>query len=185
LGTPATIDRRTLLYAFGIASIGSLLPAQTTSGGQVVVTRPGEGRFSYSTDELRKTNYCKVTSEDSGGVCSIFEILARPRSGPPAHVHHRENEWYHVISGEFLFKSGDKPYTIPTGGSIWLPREIPHVWANPTNSEAKLLLVCQPGGFEKFFDEMGKAIVDKQSPTQMEQIMHKYGMETVGPPVFP
>ena len=181
---PVTIDRRTLLYAFGITSISSLLPAQTTGGGRVVIVKPGEGRFSYSTEELRKTNFCKLTSEDSGGACSIFEINARPRSGPPLHVHHRENEWYHVLSGEFLFKAGDQPFTLPTGASIWLPRNIPHVWANPTTAEAQIMLVCQPGGFEKFFDEMGKAMVDKQSPAQMEGIMHKYGMETLGPPIF-
>jgi quercetin dioxygenase-like cupin family protein len=181
---PVTIDRRTLLYAFGITSISSLLRAQATNAGRVVVVRPGEGRFSYSTDELRKTNYCKLTSDDSGGACSIFEINARPRSGPPRHVHHREDEWFHVLSGEFLFKAGDQQFTLPTGASIWLPRDIPHVWANPTTAEAKVMLVCQPGGFEKFFDEMGNAMLDKQSPAQMEQIMHKYGMETLGPPIF-
>jgi quercetin dioxygenase-like cupin family protein len=181
---PVTIGRRTLLYAFGITSVSALLPAQASGGGGVVVARPGEGRFSYSTDELRKTNFCKLTSEDSGGACSIFEINARPRSGPPLHVHHRENEWYHVVSGEFLFKAGDQPFTLPTGASIWLPREIPHAWANPMTVEAKLMLVCQPGGFEKFFDEMGKAMVDNQSPAQMERIMHKYSMETVGPPIL-
>jgi quercetin dioxygenase-like cupin family protein len=181
---PVTIDRRTLLYAFGITSISSLITAQTTGGSRVVLVKPGEGRFSYSTEELRKSNFCKLTSEDTGGACSIFVINARPRSGPPLHVHHREDEWYHVLAGEFLFKAGDQTFTLPTGASIWLPRNIPHVWANPITVEAQMMLVCQPGGFEKFFDEMGKAMVDKQSPAQMEEIMHKYGMETLGPPIF-
>jgi quercetin dioxygenase-like cupin family protein len=45
-------------------------------------------------------------------------------------------------------------HNLPAGASIWLPRDIPHTWANTSNAEARLILVCQPGGFEKFFEEM-------------------------------
>lgn len=40
--------------------------------------------------------------------------------------------------------------------------------------------MCQPGGFENFFDESAKGMMDKMSATQMEAIMAKYGMETLG-----
>ena len=178
----ANIDRRTLLYAFGMASVSPLL-AQTAGRGKVAATRPGENRFAFSTAAELKRTQCKVSSEDSGGPCSAFVLNEPPRSGPFLHVHHREDEWYYVLSGEFLFKAGSEEHTLPPGGSIWLPRDIPHAYANTTTTEGKLILVCQPGGFEKFFDDLAK-LPDEMNATQMKVVMAKYGMELLGPPLL-
>jgi quercetin dioxygenase-like cupin family protein len=183
----AEIDRRTLLYAFGIASVSSLLPAQTAVSGKVAVAKPGESRFVFSTAQQARLSPCKLTSEDSAGTCSAFELRALPQSGPYQHVHHREDEWYYVLSGEFLFKAGGEPHTLPAGSSIWLPHGVPHVWANTSSAAAKLILICQPGGFEKFFEEMGNVMENVNSASaqnKMKAVMAKYGMELLGPPLF-
>jgi quercetin dioxygenase-like cupin family protein len=183
----STVDRRTLLYLFGIASVSSLLPAQTSASGKVSVAKPGESRFAFSTTQQSWLSPCKLTGEDTAGACSAFELSALPQTGPFQHVHHREDEWYYVLSGQFLFKAGGESYTMPAGASIWLPRGIPHVWANTSPAEGKLILVCQPGGFEKFFEEMGSEMEKVDSPhaqTKMKEVMAKYGMELLGPPLF-
>ena len=183
------VDRRTLLYFFGIASVGSLLPAQAAAAsGKVSLAKPGESRFSFSTAQQAKLSPCKLTSEDSAGACSAFELSASPQTGPYLHVHHREDEWYYVLSGEFLFQAGGEQHTLPMGGSIWLPRGIPHTWANTGSADAKLILVCQPGGFEKYFDEMGSEMTDVHdsdtATRKMKEVMAKYGVELLGPPLF-
>ncbi len=183
----ANIDRRKLLYLFGIASVSPLLPTQTAVSGKVAVAKSGESRFAFSTAQQARLSPCKLTSEDSAGACSAFELSALPQAGPFLHVHHREDEWYYVLSGEFLFKAGGEPYNLPTGASIWLPRGIPHAWANTATAEAKLILVCQPGGFENFFEEMGKEMEKADSASaqnKMKEVMAKYGMELLGPPLF-
>jgi quercetin dioxygenase-like cupin family protein len=179
------LSRRTALQAFGIASITSLLPAQGAPSRKVVVTKPGENRFAYTVPELRRGAACKVTNEDSAGACSLFELVARLQAGPPRHIHHREDEWYYVLAGEFLFEVGGVRHTLPVGGSIWAPRDIPHVWANTSTTKGRVILMCQPGGFENFFDAFVKGMIDKLSPAQMEQIHARYGMEMLGPPLFP
>jgi quercetin dioxygenase-like cupin family protein len=183
----ANIDRRNLLYLFGIASVSPLLLAPAAVTGKVSVTQPGESRFLFSNPQQAELTPCKLTSEDSAGALSAFELSALPQTGPYQHVHHREDEWYYVLSGEFLFKADGVEQRLPTGASIWLPRGIPHVWANTSTAEAKLILVCQPGGFEKFFDEMGGEMekADRSSAQdKMKEIMGKYGMELLGPPLF-
>jgi mannose-6-phosphate isomerase-like protein (cupin superfamily) len=183
----SNVDRRTLLYLFGIASVSPLLPAQTAKGGQVAVAEPGESRFAFSSARQARLSPCKLTSEDSGGGCSVFELSALPQTGPFLHVHHREDEWYYVLSGEFLFKAGGVSHNLPAGASIWLPRGVPHVWANTSSVEAKVILVCQPGGFEKFFEEMGNEVqgVDSSNAqNKMKEVMAKNGMELLGPPIF-
>jgi quercetin dioxygenase-like cupin family protein len=182
-----SVDRRTLLYLFGIASVSPLLRAQTGGSGKVAVAKPGESRFAFSTARQAKLSPCKLTSEDSGGACSAFELSALPQTGPFLHVHHREDEWYYVLSGEFLFQADGILHNLPAGASIWLPRGIPHVWANTSSVEAKLILVCQPGGFEKFFEEVGnemETVDSAKAQNKMREVMAKYGMELLGPPLF-
>jgi quercetin dioxygenase-like cupin family protein len=124
------IDRRTLLYAFGIASVSSILPSQAAVAAKVAMCKPGESRFAFASAAQAQTSPCKVSSDDTNGACTIFELNALPRSGPFLHVHHREDEWYYVLSGEFIFRAGGEEHSLLTGASIWLPRGIPHVWAN-------------------------------------------------------
>jgi hypothetical protein len=45
------IDRRSLLYAFGIASLTPLLSAQTAAR-QVAVSKPGESRYKFADPQL-------------------------------------------------------------------------------------------------------------------------------------
>lgn len=188
VGMPS-INRRTLLYAFGVASVGSLLNAQTVPGRRAVVAKPGENRFPFANQQQAQNTICKITTEDSGGACSIFELGVPSRSGPPLHVHHREDEWYYALTGEFLFEIGGEQFHLPVGGSIWAPRDARHRWANTSMSEGKLILMCLPGGFEKFFDELGKSpLLNSKEPSEIRQLheLHaKYGMELLGPPIFP
>jgi hypothetical protein len=44
--------------------------------------------------------------------------------------------------------------------------------------------MCQPAGFEWFFDEMENVPMSKKSPDTMKELMAKYGMEMLGPPIF-
>ena len=179
-----TINRRTLLQAFGLVSVSRALPFPVASPRQVAVAQPGENRFHFAAASQAAQSPCKLTSADSGGAATIFEMNALPESGPFLHVHHREDEWYYVLDGQFLFKAGGSEYTLSAGAGIWLPRGVPHVWANTQRSEGKLLLLCQPGGFEHFFDEIGSVPADSKSPQKMKTLMAKYGMDMLGPPLF-
>jgi hypothetical protein len=94
-----------------------------------------------------------------------------------------------VLSSRFVFKVGGQEYEMPTAASMWLPRDIPHVWANIGDSEGKLILACFPGGFEKFFDEVGSEMLtvapgSSAANQRMKDVMAKYGMEWLGPPLF-
>jgi len=111
----------------------------------------------------------------------LSETSGLQLSGPFLHVHHREDEWYYVLSSEFLFRAGREEFNLSTGSSIWSPRGIPHVWANTGTIEGRLILMCQPAGFEKFFDEIGNVPISKKSPATMKELMAKYGMEMLGP----
>ena len=176
------INRRSLLYAFGIASVTPLLSAETTNPRSAVVAKPGESRYKFTHPKMSPV--CMVTGQDTGGTISMFEFKIAPRQGPPRHVHHREDETYYVLTGEFLFEVGGTRYTLRPGATIFAPRDVPHCWANSSDAEAKIMMACTPGGFEEFFEETAKAMMDKAEPAQMNQIMAKWGCEPTGPPLF-
>jgi mannose-6-phosphate isomerase-like protein (cupin superfamily) len=180
----STLSRRTVLQVFGISSLTPLLRAQTKSIHKAVMAKPGESRFHYSVPDPFLTPTCKLSKGDSAGACSSFEVVIPPKGGPPRHIHHREDEWYYIIAGEFLFEVGDAKYSLPVGGSIWAPRDVPHVWANGGTTDGKMIFICLPGGFENFFEDSAKGMNDKMTPAQMERIMNNYGMELLGPPLF-
>jgi len=178
------IARRTLLYSFGVASVTPLLGWPTAATSRVVVAKSEENRFSYGSAQQASLSPCKLTGEDSAGTLSIFELNVLPRTGTVRHVHHREDEWFYVLSGEFIFEAGKEKYSLSVGGSIWLPRDIPHVFANTTEAVGKLIAICQPGGFEKFLDELGNTPAGQMNEARMEEVMAKYGMEYLGPPLL-
>src|ERR1051326_7729426 len=108
------IERRTLLSMFGVAAVIPLFSLPNGSQSKVVTAKPGENRFPFTSAEQARRTACKLTSNESGGACSIFEMSVFPHSGPSLHVHHREDELYYVLTGEFLFKVGGVDYTLPT-----------------------------------------------------------------------
>ena len=182
------LSRRSLLCAFGVTYATVILRADSKPTQRVAISKPGESRFRFSSQQFAQNTACKLTSDDSAGACSIFELGALPRSGPPRHVHHREDEWYYILSGEFIFEVGGEQHHLDIGSSIWLPRDIPHCWANEGKIDGKVILMCQPGGFEKFFDEASQGPpLTPQDPIVLRKLhaLHaKYGMELLGPPIF-
>jgi quercetin dioxygenase-like cupin family protein len=177
-------DRRSVLFALGIVSVTPLLAWQKSPITAVVTAKADESRFAYANPKQSKIWPCKLTLQDSGGSLSIFELVALPHSGSVRHVHQREDEWYYVLAGSFIFEAADKKYNMQQGESIWLPRAIPHLWANSGDSDGKLILACQPGGFEKFFDDLGKVPAGQMNAAMMTEVMAKYGMKYMGPPLF-
>ena len=127
------MNRRTLLHAIGAASVAPFVGAPERVASQqpgrtrkVAVAKPDENRFPYANAHQAERSPCKLTSADSGGALSMFELNVLSHAGPVRHVHHREDEWCYVLRGEFLFEAGDEKVTLPVGGSIWMPRGIPH-----------------------------------------------------------
>jgi mannose-6-phosphate isomerase-like protein (cupin superfamily) len=180
------MDRRALLSFLGAASITPLLGLPESAARTAVVAQPGENRFAYSTDLATKSTPCKIASKDSNGTLSIFEALIPWHTGPPLHLHHREDEWFYVLAGDFVFEIGDDKFELPMGGSALGPRGIQHRWANTNKDDGKLIIVFQPGGFETFFDDLYKLVAKGGNidPAEMRGLFAKHDQELLGPPVY-
>ncbi|MGH7807363.1 MAG: quercetin 2,3-dioxygenase [Thermodesulfobacteriota bacterium] len=106
----------------------------------------------------------KVAGEETNGNYSVIEILAQPNNGPPPHIHHRENEGFYVLEGEFSFFYVDSAFTATAGSFVHIPKGTLHTFNNVGTVPARVLLIITPAGLEKLFEEIGEPAKDKSTP---------------------
>ena len=120
----------------------------------------------------------KAVSEDTGGSFSVFETLVPSQGGPPPHVHHREDEAFYVIEGQFEFRVGDRQIRATAGSYLWAPRDIPHRFRNVGETTGKLLIVIRPAGFERFIEAFSRLPPDAPPDWgRMSALAQEYGLE--------
>src|SRR5579872_1434565 len=75
----------------------------------------------------------KVTGEDTGGAFDYFTVEVAPHGGPPLHVHHKQEETIHVLSGRFKVRIGKETFELDEGSFAYLPSKVPHAFLNLTD----------------------------------------------------
>lgn len=151
-----------------------------------VVLAAHEGRTREPLNIVGETTLVKIAPEDCEGRYAVFHLDAPPMSGPPLHVHTREDEFFYVLEGELVFEVDGVCHTVGAGGSVGLLRGTPHRYQNFTQQTAKLLIVTTPGEFAHFFEEMHAITPPGGLPdmAQLAVIDAKYGITTFGPPLM-
>jgi quercetin dioxygenase-like cupin family protein len=117
--------------------------------------------------------------EDTGGRLTVHEILFPPDSGPPLHIHEREDEAFYVIEGSLSVRVGDEEFEAPAGSFTFQPRGIPHAFRSSSEGARALLLVV-PSGLESFFHALSRpaeamALPPVGRPPSPEQIVQMEG----------
>ena len=144
----------------------------------------GETRTGGPLFLLGETISIKITGRDTGGKYTIFETTTPVNGGPPLHMHHREDEWFYVLEGEFLFQVGDRRIRAATGAALLAPHDVPHTFLNVGTTPGRTLVVAEPAGIEMFFAQMATACVDGlPDPAAILPVFEKYGLELLGPPL--
>ena len=145
-----------------------------------------QGRTPAPLDIVGEETLVKVSLADSDGQLAAFHLVAPPMSGPPRHVHSREDEWFHVLDGELVFELDGERTVVGAGGSVWLKRGVVHAYQNFTTSEARLLIVTTPGDFCDLFIEMSAVAKSGAAagPAEFAVLNAKYGITVLGPPIL-
>lgn len=148
---------------------------------------PGEGKDIWVVGDLVTL---KIVKEDTNGAFTLMEQVTPPQGGPPAHMHTREDETFHVLEGEFEFVVGGRTISATAGSVVYGPRNISHVFKNVGSTPGRLAVFITPGGLEEFFEEVGELVVDPSSPPpgapedieKVVAIAPKYGIRIPPPP---
>ena len=122
------------------------------------------------------------TSHD--GSFSLYESECPAGSGPPRHVHQREDETFYILSGSVDFWIDGSRATKGAGDVVHVPRGTEHTFRVGDAGPARMLTVLTPGGFEGFFVEMAER--NCRIPDDMPvvaAIAGAYNLAFTGPPI--
>ncbi|HKU68560.1 MAG TPA: cupin domain-containing protein [Candidatus Baltobacteraceae bacterium] len=116
----------------------------------------------------------KLGAGQSNGELTLIEDVIPPDSGPPLHVHEKENEAYYVLEGEFEFVCGSDRVAGGPGTFVFAPRGLPHRYKNVGAAPGRVLFGFTPGGIEEFFSELGAQ--EALNPQIMTEIARRHGI---------
>lgn len=141
------------------------------------------GGLGKKVDVLGIKLVVRIHGHDTHGVLSVVESHDVTDGGPPPHIHHREDETFQVLEGEYEFMVGGKTIRATPGTTLFAPRGVPHAYRYLGRTPGRLMCVITPAGFEGFFEEIGALSPQQQQDIpRVLEIAKKFGLEILPPP---
>ncbi|CAI5481706.1 unnamed protein product [Closterium sp. Yama58-4] len=97
----------------------------------------------------------KAEAEQTGGSYSVIEYEVPAGEGSEEHIHTREHEAWFLLDGQMTWTIEKETYQASQGSFMHMPLGRAHSFRNNSDRPARMLVVCMPGGLEKYFLEIG------------------------------
>jgi quercetin dioxygenase-like cupin family protein len=144
---------------------------------------PVVGRADSS---VRPWNLLLGAPETEGAAMVGSGVLPPRTAGPPLHVHTNEDEAFYVCSGVLTAQFAQRRLELNAGEVIWLPRGIPHAFANLSDQPTSIVSLVVPGALSEMFREQDAYLRDVDGdpdPAILAEISIRHGVHPVGPPL--
>lgn len=118
---------------------------------------------------------------------SVIEHLASRGDSPPLHVHHREDEIFHILEGELRFLVGGEELRAGPGETLLAAKGVPHTYV-VESERGRWLVTTGNGDFERLVRAISRpaerAELPEPSPpptAELAAACREQGIEIVGP----
>ncbi len=151
-----------------------------------VLVRTGFTRRANGTEEPTTSQQTVVRSFDSEGRLAAFVVPVgqhEPYRGAPLHVHHEQDEWLHILAGEFVAEVGGKGFRLKPGDSLLMPMKVPHRWSIAGQPHCGAIHLYTPAGLMDISWDPSPSNEVPQTPEQHKAEFEKYGMTLLGVPL--
>jgi quercetin dioxygenase-like cupin family protein len=128
----------------------------------LVIAKPDSGELPHI-GVVGDTYTILLSGKDTAGRFCLIDMHIPPEGGPPPHRHDFE-ETFTVLEGELEFTFRGVKQTVPSGETIHIPANAPHLFRNSSAKPARLLCTCSPAGQEDFFMEVGIPVATRTMP---------------------
>lgn len=100
-----------------------------------------------------------------------FEIHEWRGSGPATlHVHHSDDEAWHVLEGELIFRYVDRTETVGPGATVFVPAGVAHTYT--AGSKACYLIILTPR-----LKALIAALQNDRDPSHQHEIYRRFNSE--------
>ena len=134
-----------------------------------------------------------VSHADGVDGLSVMESLARRGDSPPHHVHHTEDEAFHLLEGELVLVVDGAARRVRAGETHLAPKGVPHTY-RVVSERARWLVVTTNGDFERFVREAARPAETAELPPSsgpptpeqqlaLAELSLRHGIELIGPPL--
>jgi len=138
--------------------------------------------------------HIRVSQQDGKDGISVLEHRAPYADSPPLHIHHWEDEIFHVLEGEIRYQIGDAVQTFGPGATLLVPKGTPHTYRVESRSGGRWLTITAHGDFEQFVRALGREAEREELPPQADRPSsemvgrlaleaRRFRIELVGPPL--
>lgn len=132
----------------------------TTQAPKLTASRPQDGEARWWWGNLA---ILRLTGEQTNGGLTVVDLTMGPGRMTPPHVHHREEETFHVLEGQLTFHIGETVIEAGPGDIVVGPRDIPHRFiAGPDG--ARLMFLLTPSGLEGLIREQSVPATERTLP---------------------
>jgi mannose-6-phosphate isomerase-like protein (cupin superfamily) len=124
-----------------------------------------------------------VRSSDSEGRLAIFVFPPGDHHayrGAPLHVHHKQDEWIYVMTGEFVAEVGGERMRLKPGDSLLMPMKVSHRWSVAQDSHCGAIHLYTPAGL---IETEWSPIAQSEDPKNQEARkaeFEKHGLTLLG-----
>lgn len=120
----------------------------------------------------------RVPAAATGGAYSELELTLAPGQGAPLHVHHREDEIFHVLSGDCDVIDTLGSRTASAGAVAVFPKGVIHAFRNNSSGPCCVSITAVPGGLEHFFVAINQAVAaGEATPERLAAISREFEID--------
>lgn len=130
--------------------------------------------------------------DEGDGMFGVAELVGRPRFQSPLHVHHADDEGFHVVEGQITLWIGqDEPVVLDAGRSHVAPRGIAHAFRLTGDGPTRWFATSTPGHTIRFMEAASEPaeaprLWDEPAgladPEAFARMAAEWSIEILGPP---
>ena len=134
----------------------------------------------------------RSSAEGPDGLCLVEHRMPYGDS-PPQHVHHTEDEVFHILEGTLRMKVGDAERVLTAGDWAVAPKGVPHTFIAVSPQGVRLLTLTAGPDFEGLLRAASRPALGPGLPVAMEptpqmqadlaRIAAAHRIDLIGPPL--
>ena len=101
-------------------------------------------------------------------------------SGPPMHIHHRDDEAFFVTAGSYRMHIAGRDHVCPAGSFVYLPRGTVHGFYALEPGSRKLNIYT-PASHAGFYEELEQVMAEGRDDRRLTELFERHHTEIVGP----